>query len=102
MRECSLSSSDLILMKSPRDQTICHSLGKQLFPGQGYSFCKLFQEATKEPFSYLHVCLSQTCPDFLRLRARILPEEAPAICYVPKDKLENLKKSGIKRKSFSP
>lgn len=83
------------------DQTQCHSIGKQIFPGQAFQFCKLFQEATKEPHSYLHICLSQTCPDFLRLRSRILPHEAPMIVYVPKNKEnEAMKKNGIKRKMF--
>ena len=75
-RTCSLNASYTVLMKLIRDRQQISSFVKQMFPG------KLFREvnaaiedATKEPYSYALLDLTQRCPDHLRIRARLFPEE---------------------------
>ena len=55
MRDVNLSANYIILHKNPRDATQIFSLGRQLRPSKGSDLIKIFQEATKEPYSHLQV-----------------------------------------------
>ena len=43
----------MVLFKSPRDQTIIHTLARQMFPGCGQYLVEAYQNATEKPYSYL-------------------------------------------------
>lgn len=80
-RDISLSASNIIVGKNPRDSSQISSLGRQLFPGGKTQLDQIYNIATAKPYSYLMIDISQSCPDFLRLRSCILPHEAPMKCY---------------------
>lgn len=82
MRSLSSSATNYILTKSPRDQTQIHHLGRQIWPGRGGDFVKVFQEATKKAYSCLHIDFTQTCPDFLRMKSNLFRDELPVKCWV--------------------
>ena len=52
---------------------------------------KAYKNATFEPFSYLLMDFTQTCPDYLRLWSDIFPKSIdnyPPTIYLPNDKPE--------------
>ena len=49
MRDISLSASDMILFKSPRDSQFAQFVGKQILPQHAKEFVKIFREATSLP-----------------------------------------------------
>ena len=52
---------------------------------------KAYKNATYQPFSYLLMDFTQTCPDYLRLRTDIFPEAIdvyPPAVYLPNDEDE--------------
>ena len=81
-RDVSLSATHVGLFKSPRDKQTALNLGKQIYPGRASSFVKLFEEATREPHSYLILDLQQKTNDNLRLLSNILPEQRPVLCWI--------------------
>lgn len=81
-RTLSLNASYFCLYKSPRDAQQGTILGTQM--GIAKLFTESFRDATKEPFSYLFVDVTPSCPEAFRLRSRILPSEAPQIIYQAK------------------
>lgn len=74
-RTLSLNANYLILFKSPRDKLQIRILAQQMFPGQKDYFLQVFNDATREPFSYLIVDLRPECSEELRLRTGILPHQ---------------------------
>ena len=91
MRNVSLNSQYLILFKNRRDMSQIMHLGKQLYPRMQKFFQEVYEDATKEPFSYLLVDLKNDTNERMRLRTRILPGETQFV-YAPR--------KGIKRKTF--
>ena len=75
-RTCSLNASYIVLMKMVRDKQQISSLLKQMYPGKLFREAKAaIDDATTDPYSYVLLDLTQTCPDKLRIRARIFPDE---------------------------
>ena len=74
MRNTSLNCHYIFLMKTARDKAQIVKFASQFAPKRTKSFIKIFEDATKHPFSYLLVDTSPTCPDELRLRTNIVPE----------------------------
>jgi hypothetical protein len=58
-----------------RDASQITHLAKQLYPSQTKFFQQAYQLATKEPYSYLCVDLTPTCPDEIRIRSGIFPTD---------------------------
>lgn len=88
MRDVHTSSNYLVLFKSPRDRSQVDHLARQVYPRDIAFFREAFEDATRNPYTYLLVDLMQTTPEKLRLRSRILPEESikgvpSPICYLP-------------------
>ena len=61
-RTISLNASYLCLTKNVRDASQIVHLAKQLYPNNTKFFQQAYQLATKEPYSYLFVDLTPTCP----------------------------------------
>ena len=78
-RTISLNTNYIILFKSPRDKMQIRILAQQMFPGKREYFLQSFNDATKEPYSYLIVDLRPECAEHLRLRSGILPHEWPVV-----------------------
>ena len=74
-RTISLNASYLVLMKNVRDASQVIHLAKQLYPNNTKFFEQAYQMATKEPYTYLFVDLTPTCPDEIRLRSGIFPTD---------------------------
>lgn len=75
MREVTLNAHYLILCKNRRDLSQIAHLGKQLFPRNLKHFYEVYEDATRNPFSYLMVDLRSDTPEELRLRTQILPNQ---------------------------
>lgn len=82
-RDITLNSTHLVLFKNPRDRSVATSLGRQFAPGHAGDFSRVYEEATREPHSYLMINLQQNCPDHLRLVSRIYPDQWPMRVWVP-------------------
>ena len=71
----------LLLFKSPRDNSKVIYLAKQISPYNIHWVVQAFQDSTKKPYSYLFFSFKQACPEKLRLRTNIFPDEAPMKIY---------------------
>lgn len=79
MRDITLNAHYLILSKNRRDLSQITHLGRQLYPRQTKLFQEVFEDATKNPYSYLFIDLRSETPEGLRLRTNILPHQTPCI-----------------------
>ena len=77
MREISLNSQYIVLMRNPRDKLQVINLGRQLFPGKKKYFEESFTEATRRPYKYLVIDNTIDTPENLRLRTDIFPTDIP-------------------------
>lgn len=75
IREITLNAHYIMLCKNRRDISQITHLGKQLFPRHSKFFQEVYEDATKNPFSYLFIDLRIETPEELRLRANILPNQ---------------------------
>ena len=82
-RTISLNANYLCLTKNVRNVSQITHLAKQLYPSQTKFFQQAYQLATKEPYSYLFVDLTPTCPDEIRIRSGIFPTDTHYV-YQPR------------------
>lgn len=83
-RTISLNSHYLLCTKNPRDRNQISPLALQLYPENVKFVKEAYADATKDPFSYILFDLSQTCPETLRIRTNVFPDDFPRnIIYVP-------------------
>ena len=84
MRDVSLNTTDILALKNPRDSGAIYALARQMFPTRLKFFQNVFFNATKRPYSYLHIALGQEIDEDMRLRTNILPdEEEPLSVWMP-------------------
>ena len=74
-RTISLNASYLVLTKNVRYASQVVHLAKQLYPSNTKFFQQAYQMATREPYTYLFLDLTPTCPDEIRLRSGIFPTD---------------------------
>jgi len=84
MRDISLNATYIVLFKNPRDSSQIVHFAKQFAPGKTKDLVKAFHEATDPDYSYMLFDFHQTTPRRLRVRTRILPQEAPMEAWVEK------------------
>lgn len=77
-RDISLNSHYIVAYKSPRDRGQFAILARQICPGNTQYANETFADATKNPYGYLLLDLTQTTPDHLRYRTNIFPDDKPA------------------------
>ena len=83
MRNISLNSNYIVLMKNTRDRAQIRHLGAQVYPGMTQFLTKAYEDATKDnPYSYLLLDFLNTTPDQVRVRTGILPGETTFV-YSP-------------------
>ena len=81
-RSISLNSDYMVIFKNVRDKSQFTNLAKQFMPNN-VSFLKwVYEDATKQPHSYLFLDMKPQTDDKLRIRANILPEEDPKYVYI--------------------
>ena len=68
-RDISLNSDYMVLFKNPRDVTIVQSLARQMDSGKFIKWA--YNDATREPFSFLLIDMRADTDERLRFRARI-------------------------------
>jgi hypothetical protein len=83
LRNSRINYQYLILMKNPADKLQATNLAKQIYPGTTFYFLESLRDATSNPFGYLVVDLTVSCPENVRLRTNIFPDEFPMIVYYP-------------------
>lgn len=85
MKDVRLNAQYLFLFKNRRDLSQITYLGRQLYPRNLKFFQEVFADATKKPFSYLLIDLSNETLEEHRLRTQILPNQTQYF-YQPKYK----------------
>ena len=68
-RTIPLNAHYIIVFKNPRDPLGISTLARQAFPNNVNYVMESYENAVKEPFSYLLIDLFQTTPDHCRLSA---------------------------------
>ena len=71
-------------MRNPSGQLQIRTIGSQLFPGRLGYFMDAYNDATKEPFSYLVINMHPNTVEEHRLTSKIFPNEQMEI-YLPTD-----------------
>ena len=71
MRNITLNSHYIVLFKNPRDKTIVSNIARQMYPNKIKVFNSVFENATKDPYSYLFIDLKPDTPEQLRLMSHI-------------------------------
>lgn len=83
-RDISLNTKYLIIFKNPRDRSQIQHLARQLYPEDPKFLQEAYIDATKTPYSYLFIDLSQDIPDELRVQTCIFPKDPTHYVYLPK------------------
>jgi len=84
IRTARSNSHLLVLMRNPSGQLQIRTIGSQLFPGRLGYFMDAYNDATKEPFSYLVINMHPNTAEEHRLTSKIFPNEQMEI-YLPTD-----------------
>lgn len=86
MRDISLNCHFIVAFKSPRDRGQISVLARQISPGNTKYISEIFEDATRVPYGYLVMDLTQATPDHLRYRTNMFPDDSPPnVVYVPKN-----------------
>lgn len=84
MRDINTNTNYVIFMKNPRNKLAVSHLAKESFPHQYKYVMESYNDATKDPYSYLLFNFSQEASDEMRLIAQILPQPgAYQVAYIP-------------------
>ena len=83
-REISLNANYVVLFKNPRDASQISCFAKQITPGDSKWLIDAFEDATKQPHSYMLFDCHQDTPKNMRQRSHVLPHESPMRVYIPK------------------
>ena len=87
-RTISLSSTYIVVLKNPRDQTQIRHLACQMFPSKPKFLQAAYEEETNDPYRYLFLDFHPNSPEFARGHENIFPydlSEDPGCLYLPKD-----------------
>jgi GTPase SAR1 family protein len=80
-RNISLNSQYIVLFKNPRDQSIIANIGRQILPQKTKKLQLIYQDATKDPYSYLFVDLRPETPFETRFLTNVLGEKEYIVTY---------------------
>ena len=83
MRTLSLNSHYMLLMKNTRDRSQIRVLAAQMFPGNTSFLVKAYEDATKDPFSYIRIDHTPDTPDHLRVQAQLTKAEGYKRAFAP-------------------
>jgi len=82
MRNISLNSHYIVLFKNPRDKTIARNIARQMYPEKTIAFQQVFEDATRDPFSYLFIDLKPRTNEKMRLLTNVLDEKEELSSYL--------------------
>ena len=80
-RTISINTQYQVLFRNPRDSLQISILARQLCPRNSKDFLEIYKRATQRPYGYLFCCFTQSCPDEIRYRTNVLPNEYLSIVY---------------------
>lgn len=82
-RTIALNVKYVVLFNNPRDKAQIKYLGNQMFPSRGNILLEAYSDATSgKKWGYLLIDLSSECPEELRMRTNILPQDIhPIVVY---------------------
>ena len=86
-RAITLQAQYIFLGKNPREMSQLGHLGRQLFPHKSKFLTECYEDATREPYSFLFLDLKQTTPEHLRVLGNFPPndeQERYTVAYTPK------------------
>lgn len=75
MRNISLNSNYIVLMKNTRDRAQIRHLAAQMYPSNTNFLVKAYEDATKNPYSYLLLDFKNTTSEKIRVRTGVLTGE---------------------------
>ena len=84
-RDISLNAHYIIAFKNPRDKLQIQYLARQIMPRHSKDVVEVFDQATRNPHTYLLFDLTQNIPDALRIRTNIFPDEVMHVYAHVKD-----------------
>ena len=79
-RQISQNCDFFCVFKNPRNSSEIRTLSQQLTPGD-MKLIDIYQEATKDPFSYLFINLTQECKDQVKYLSHLFNNESCVRCY---------------------
>ena len=86
MKDISVNATYIILMSNPRDKLQIKTLCYQIDGESGGFYFNCYKDATKnKPYSYLFLNFNQSCPDELRVRTNIFPEDETKVVYIKEE-----------------
>ena len=71
MRNISLNADYLVLMKNPRDRAQIRHLAVQMYPGNTKFLLSSYEDATKQPYSYIFLDCRNNTLENMRVRGNI-------------------------------
>ena len=74
-RDMSLSATYIVCFKNPRDGSQMWHFARQFRPDRPSFVVEGFRAATRQPFSYVLFDFHPETADYLRMRARVLPDD---------------------------
>ena len=80
-RTISINAQYQVPFRNPRDSLQISILAKQLCPLYSKSFLEIYKRASHRAYGDLLCCFTQSCPDEIRYRTNVLPNEYPSIVY---------------------
>ena len=80
-RQISQNCDYFIIFKNPRNSSEIRTLAQQITPGSLH-LINMYIEATKEPFSYLFINLTQECPPEVKYLSQFFSRDNSAKCFV--------------------
>ena len=80
-RQISQNCDYFIILKNPRNSSEIRTLAQQITPGSLH-LINMYIEATKEPFSYLFINLTQECPPEVKYLSQFFSRDNSAKCFV--------------------
>ena len=80
-RQISQNCDYFIIFKNPRNSSEIRTLAQQITPGSLH-LINMYIEATKEPFSYLFINLTQECPPDVKYLSQFFMRENCVKCFV--------------------
>jgi Cdc6-like AAA superfamily ATPase len=84
-RQISINVKYFHIHKNPRENNQIYSIARQISPVNSKWIVQSYYEATKNtPYSCLLLDMTQTCPQYLRVRSSYLPHESPMLVWIEK------------------
>ena len=80
-RTISINAQYQVLFRNPRDSLQISIFARQHFPPNSRDFLEIYRRAAQRLYGYLFCCFTQACPDEIRYRTNVLPNEYPSIVY---------------------